>query len=132
MRKPWTKNKSQSHTVYTKHKLSFPRSAYKTDRKRKRKFLPKKWTDQRAKGTHKHMEAWLKCFDDHRCLSRSKQNKCMWKHGKDSVTWEFWKRAVTHLVVKYWSLLLKSFLLYSNEVYMILSMFCWKISSSSH
>ena len=28
------------------------------------------------KGTHKHMEASLKRFNNHRCLSQSEENKC--------------------------------------------------------
>ena len=34
------------------------------------------------KGTHKHMEAQLKHFNDHRYLSRSEESKYMKTHGK--------------------------------------------------
>ena len=36
----------------------------------KEETLTEKWRDLRAKGTHKHKEASLKHFDNHRCLSR--------------------------------------------------------------
>ena len=45
------------------------------------------------KGTLKHMEAPLKHFDDHRCLSQSEESKCMLTHGKYSTKCEFWKNA---------------------------------------
>ena len=35
---------------------------------RKRKLLPKKLRDLWMKGIYKHMEASLKCFDNHRCV----------------------------------------------------------------
>ena len=35
----------------------------------------------------KHMEASLKCFDNHRCLSQSEEGKYMWTHSKDSAQW---------------------------------------------
>ena len=57
-------------------------------RKRKRKLLPKKWRDLWTKGTQK---AWLKWFDNHRCLLQSEESKCMWTHGKGGTMWEFWK-----------------------------------------
>ena len=63
------------------------------NRKRKRNFLPKKWRDLRTKGIHKYTETYLKCFDDHRCLSRSEESKCMWTQGKDCITWEYCKSA---------------------------------------
>ena len=31
----------------------------------------KKWRDLQMEGTHKHLEASLKCFDNHRCLLKS-------------------------------------------------------------
>ena len=37
------------------------------------------------KGTHKHMEAYLIYFDDHRCVSQSEESKCMWTHGKGDI-----------------------------------------------
>ena len=55
------------------------------------KTLNEKWRDLWRKGTHKHMETYLRYFDDHRCLSQSEESKCMWTHGKDGATWEFWK-----------------------------------------
>ena len=33
------------------------------------------------KDTHQHMEAYLKCFDDYRCLSRSEESKSIWSRG---------------------------------------------------
>ena len=39
------------------------------------------------KGKHKHTEASLKHFGDHRCLSQSEESKCMWTHGKDGAMW---------------------------------------------
>ena len=38
--------------------------------KRKRKLLPKNRRDLQMKGTHKHMEVSLICFDNHICLSQ--------------------------------------------------------------
>ena len=29
----------------------------------------------------KNTEAWLKCFDNHRCLSQSEESKCIWTCG---------------------------------------------------
>ena len=37
------------------------------------------------------MEIYLICFDDHRCLSKSEESKCMWKNGKYGARWEFLK-----------------------------------------
>ena len=48
---------------------------------RKGKIVTKKWRDLRRKGTHKHSETQLRYFDDHRCLSRTEEGKCMWTHG---------------------------------------------------
>ena len=42
---------------------------------------------------HKHMETYLKYFDDHRCLSQSEGSKCMWTHGINGVMREFLKGA---------------------------------------
>ena len=49
-------------------------------------YTMKEWRDL-MKDVHKHMEAWLKHLDDHRCLSWSEESKCMWTHGKDSTIW---------------------------------------------
>ena len=38
------------------------------------------------KGSDKHTEALLTCFDNRRCLSQSDESKCMWTHGKDVTT----------------------------------------------
>ena len=35
------------------------------------------------KGTHKHTEALLIHFDNHRCVSQSEECKYMWTNGKD-------------------------------------------------
>ena len=45
------------------------------------------------KGTHKHMETYLKYFDGHRCLSQSEESKCMWLPGKDCIRRGFLKGA---------------------------------------
>ena len=48
------------------------------------------WRDLQMKGTHKHTEAELICFDNHRCISQSEESKCMWTHGKDGTKDLFW------------------------------------------
>ena len=46
------------------------------------------------KGTHKHMETSLKCFDNHRCLSQA-ERKCIWTHGKEVPRdCHFWSRTI--------------------------------------
>ena len=50
-------------------------------RKRKGKLLSKKLKDFQMKVTHKHTEASLIRFDNHRCLSQSEECKCMWTHS---------------------------------------------------
>ena len=45
------------------------------------------------KGTHKYTEAYLMCFDNHRCLSQSEESKYMWTHSKDCIMWQFWLSA---------------------------------------
>ena len=44
------------------------------NKKRKRKFLPKKSRDLWMKGTHKYTEVLLICFDNHRCFSQSEES----------------------------------------------------------
>ena len=39
------------------------------------------------------MEASLTRFDNHRCLSYSKESKCMWAHSKECTIQQFWIRA---------------------------------------
>jgi hypothetical protein len=57
------------------------------------------------KGTHKHMEASLKCFENHRCLSQSGESKFMCKDGAmwvlvkcHQVNWETgWEEEWSHV-----------------------------------
>ena len=49
------------------------------NKKKRRETLTKK-LDFWRKGTHKHMEAKLKYFNDHRCLSRSEESKSRLYH----------------------------------------------------
>ena len=45
--------------------------------KKEETLTAKKTRDIQTKGTHKHTEAQLKRFDDHSCVSRSEESKCM-------------------------------------------------------
>ena len=55
------------------------------NRKRKGKLLPK---NEEISGwkVHTNTQKLNIYFNDHRCLSRSEESKCMWTHGKDGVT----------------------------------------------
>ena len=57
----------------------------------------KKRRDLRMKGTHKHTEASLKHCDNHRCLFRSEESKCMWTHTGTVFT------MCSHTFTHFWS-----------------------------
>ena len=58
------------------------------NKRKERENSYQKWRDLQGKGTHKHMEMYLKYYDGHRLLSQSEESGCMWTQDKDGVTRE--------------------------------------------
>ena len=81
------KDFSDSNRLYPNERYALNRIHYPHNfcTARLKKLSLQKLRDLKMKGSHKQTEAKLKRFDDHGCLSRSEESKCLWTHGNCTI-----------------------------------------------